>query len=140
MPFFKEYKEISDERRDEMISYIVNKIEKYGLFVPAIFLLETGQPLSFVFSQLAYGGAPFGEMIVKDGQHRIEDYAQIFEDRRNLNVLIEALQTRAQEVQVEEEKEKLRIKRLKAKMKEEQNAAGENSKKKKRFKFPWSRN
>ena len=139
MPFFKKYEEISDERRDEMISFIISKVEKYGVFVPALFLLETGQPLSFVFSQLAYGGAPFTEVLVADGQTRVEDYAQIFEDRKNLNILIERMQERAAEVQIEEEKEKIRIKRMKAKMKADSESSGETSKKKKGFKFPWSK-
>lgn len=133
MPLLGEYKEITEERRDEMIEYLVNKIAKYNLFVPAIFFLETGQPLSFVFSQLMYGGAPFSEAFVKDGQHRLEDYAQVFEDRKNLNLLIDALSERAQEAKREEEKAKLRRKRAKEKMKEERKA---NPRK---FKLPWSK-
>ncbi len=139
MPIFGEYKEITDERRDEMIAFLVSKVEKYGMFVPAIFFLETGQPLSFVFSQLVYGGAPFGEMVFKDGQNRMEDYAQIFEDRRNLTLLIDALQNRADEVRIEEEKEKLRKKREKEKLRLERQANGKDNKNKGKFRLPWSK-
>lgn len=139
MPIFSEYKEISDDRRDEMIEFIVSKIEKVGLFVPAAFLLETGQPLSFLFSQLVYAGAPFGEVLFQNGQHKMEDYAQVFEDRKNLNILIDRIHERAKEVEIEEAKEKIRKKRLKEKMKEEQQTSEEQNGKKKRFKLPWSR-
>lgn len=133
MPIFDEYIEITEERRDEMVEYLVAKIERTGLFTPAAFILETGQPLSFLFSQLAYGAAPFTEAVIQGGQHRIEDYAQVFEDRRNLNVLIDRIHERAKEVEIEEAKERIRQRRLKAaaKLEGKQTKGG--------FQWPWSK-
>ncbi|GEM_PF-6764980 len=133
MPIFGDYKEISEERRDEMIEYMVSQIERYGLFTPAAFILETGQPLSFLFSQMAYGAAPFGEAVFSGAQHTVEDYAQVFEDRRNLNLLIDRIHARAKEVEIEETKERIKQKRLK------EAAKLEGGKSKDGFKWPWSK-
>ena len=133
MPIFGEYIEITVERRDEMVEYIVSQIERVGMFTPAAFILETGQPLSFLFSQIAYGAAPFGEAILKGGQHRIEDYAQVFEDRKNLNILIERIHKRAKEVEIEETKERIRQKRLKKEAKIEKKTTNGG------LKWPWSK-
>ncbi len=126
MQFFDKYVEIDEKRRDEMIEFLVDKVEQTGMFAPILFLLETGTPLSFVFSQLMYGGAPFADMLVKEGQHTLEDYAQIFEDRKNLYLLIEAIEERRDNVLIEKEKEKLRKKRLKEREKKEKEKNGES--------------
>jgi hypothetical protein len=136
MQFFEKYVEINDERRDDMIDFIVQQVEKTGMFTPVLFFLETGTPLSFVFSQLMYGGAPLADIIVEKGQHTLQDYAQIFEDRNNLYLLIEALEKRQDEVVVEKEKEKLRLKRLKERKKAEKENSEEESGIKKWLKFP----
>ncbi len=111
MKFFDEYRPINEERRDEMILFLVDQVEKTSMYAPVLFLLETGTPLSFVLSQLMYGGAPLAEIIVKDGQHTIEEYAQIFEDRRNLQLLMSAIEERRDLNLIEEEKDRLRRKR-----------------------------
>ncbi len=126
MQFFDEYVEIDNKRRDDMIEFLVDQVERTGLFAPILFLLETGTPLSFVFSQLMYGGAPFADVIVREGQHTLEDYAQLFEDRKNLYLLIEAIEERRDNVLIEKEKEKLRRKRLKERKKEEKGENGES--------------
>lgn len=136
MQFFDKYVEVGDDRRDEMIEFLVDKVEKTGLFAPILFLLETGTPLSFVLSQLMYGGAPFADIIIKEGQHTLQDYAQIFEDRKNLYILIEAIEDRRDDVLIEREKEKLRRKRLKQRLKEEKEEKGEEKGFLKWLKFP----
>jgi len=134
--FFDKYVEIDNKRRDEMIEFLVDQVEKTRLFAPILFLLETGTPLSFVFSQLMYGGAPFADIIVREGQHTLEDYAQLFEDRKNLYLLIEAIEERRDNVLIEKEKEKLRRKRLKERKKEEKDKNGDSKGFFSWFKFP----
>ncbi len=136
MQFFEEYVEVDDDRRDDMIDFLVTQVEKTGLFAPVLFFLETGTPLSFVFSQLMYGGAPFADVILQNGQHTLQDYAQIFEDRKNLYLLIEALEKRQEEFIEQQEKDKLRRKRQKQKEREEREKLGEETGLKKWLKFP----
>lgn len=96
MPYMEEYHEITPAERDAIIKAIVDKVERWNLFTPAIFFLQMSKPISFLGSQAMYFFAPVGGIFVEE--RKIENWAQIFEDRENLELLIEALEDRAEQV------------------------------------------
>jgi hypothetical protein len=88
--------ELSPERADYLIDKLANWIISHKLETPAILLLESVRPLSFIGSQmwLMYG-VPLLGMVVDE--HESSEYGLLFEDRENLEALIRKIETRARE-------------------------------------------
>jgi hypothetical protein len=85
------YYELEPERRDFMVNYIAEKIDKYGMGTPAIVFLEAGRPLSFIGGSIMWGAAPFLNIFVNDQYTR--EIALFLEDRKNIEILIQKIES-----------------------------------------------
>jgi len=85
------YYELEPERRDFMINYMAEKIDKYGMGTPAIVFLEAGRPLSFIGGSIMWGAAPFLNIFVNDQYTR--EIALFLEDRKNMEALIQKIES-----------------------------------------------
>ena len=88
--------ELSPERADYLIDKLANWIIGHKLETPAIILLESVRPLSFIGSQmwLMYG-VPLLGMVVDERES--SEYGLLFEDKENLEALIRKIETLARE-------------------------------------------
>lgn len=98
---------IDEKRRDEIIEAIARKVQQYGLIVPAIFFLEMNKPLSYIGGQAMHFFAP----IVGVFFNTFEDYAYFFDDRQNVELLIQKLESLAQQEEEERKREKTQRKK-----------------------------
>ncbi|HHY12437.1 MAG TPA: hypothetical protein GX529_07390 [Firmicutes bacterium] len=96
---------IDEKRRDELLDAIAKKIKQYGLAVPAIFFLEMNKPFSYIGGQAMHFFAP----VVGVFFETFEDYAYFFDDRQNVELLIQRIEA----IAMEEEEEKRQRKALK---------------------------
>ena len=85
------YYELEPERRDFIVNYMAEKIDKYGMGTPAIVFLEAGRPLSFIGGSLMWGAAPFLNIFVNDQYTR--EIALFLEDRKNMEALISKIES-----------------------------------------------
>jgi hypothetical protein len=85
--------EITQEREEEILEYIADKIEKFGLDVPALLFLIPLEPLSPVFSQL--GLLPFAPFL-EAFNIRGFDYVSFFSKTENVNRLIRKIEIKNQ--------------------------------------------
>jgi hypothetical protein len=108
---FKFPEPIDTKRRDEIIDAIAKRIEQFGMLVPAIFFLEMNKPLSYIGGQAMHFFAP----IVGVFFNTFEDYAYFFDDRKNVELLIQKLESLA-------EKEEEQNRALKAQRKAQKEA------------------
>ncbi len=76
----------------QVVEHLAQTIVELGGRVPAILLLETLRPLSFVGSQLLLAIAPLAGSgnAIHMALHR---YALLLEDRRNVDALLHCLET-----------------------------------------------
>jgi len=107
---FKFPEPIDEKRRDEIIEAIAKRIDQFGMLVPAIFFLEMNKPLSYIGGQAMHFFAP----IVSVFFNTFEDYAYFFEDRRNVELLIQKLESLSARDEEERRKKKEARKREKA--------------------------
>jgi len=84
--------ELTPERRDELIDWIVERAARGGLLTPAILMIEAHRPLSFVGSQAVHFFSPVLGAIWDP--KRVDEIAFLLENRENLDLLIERLQER----------------------------------------------
>ncbi len=100
---------IDTKRRNEIINAIADRIKQFGFIVPAIFFLEMHKPISFLGGQAMHFFSP----IVSVFFETFEDYAYFFDERENIELLIQRLEALA----LEEDREEKKRKREKAKKK-----------------------
>jgi hypothetical protein len=112
------YTEISEERRDQLIEVIAQKICQYGMITPAVFFLEMNKPLSYIGSQAMHFFSPLVSVVFTS----FDEFAYFFEDRQNLERLI----VRLEELSIEQDQ----------KAKEARQAALQQKKTKSGL-FPW---
>lgn len=93
---------IDDKRRDEIIDAIAKRVQQFGLIVPAIFFLEMNKPISYIGGQAMHFFAP----IVGVFFETFEDYAYFFDNRQNVELLIQKLESLAMEEEAQRKKEK----------------------------------
>ena len=93
---------IDEKRRDQIIDAIASRINQFGMIVPAIFFLEMNKPLSYIGGQAMHFFAP----IVSVFFNTFEDYAYFFDQRDNVELLIQKLES----IATEEEQERKRLK------------------------------
>ncbi len=79
---------IDEKRRDVIVDAIAKKVQQYGMLVPAIFFLEMNKPLSYIGGQAMHFFAPIAGVLFST----FEDYAYFFEDRKNVELLIQRLE------------------------------------------------
>ncbi len=82
--------DLSLERRQQLIEGLADWINRRGLTTPAIIFLETHKPLSFIGSQAFLFFQPFLSFLVND--EIIREYALLFEDRTNVERLLQHLE------------------------------------------------
>ena len=78
--------EKSDE---EIVAALASALRERRLTTPAILLLELFKPLSFIGSQLLFVAAP---ILPLPGSVSHRRYARFFEERQNIESLLQALQ------------------------------------------------
>jgi cell shape-determining protein MreC len=93
---------IDEKRRDEIIEAIANRVKQFGMTVPAIFFLEMNKPLSYIGGQAMHFFAP----IIGVFFNTFEDYAYFFDQRENLELLIQRLEAIAADEEDERKKQK----------------------------------
>lgn len=86
--------ELSVERRAELIEHIAQQITKLGMTTPAIFFLEMNRPVTFLGSQAMHFFSPIASLI---GISSMQELAYLFEDRANVEALLQRLEVLAAE-------------------------------------------
>ena len=79
-----------EEKYDDIINQIVKRILNLKLEVPAILLLESMKPLSFVASQFFVFLEPFVQSIFSFKNY--ERFYRMLENRENIEKIIEELE------------------------------------------------
>ncbi|NLN83166.1 MAG: hypothetical protein GX138_02245 [Firmicutes bacterium] len=85
------YFELDPERRDFIVNYMAEKIDKFAMGTPAIVFLEAARPLSFIGGSLMWGAAPFLDIFIND--RYTKEIALFLEDRKNIEILIEKIES-----------------------------------------------
>jgi len=88
-----QYTEMTEERRNQLIDNICQKVIQYGMSTPAIFFLEMNKPLSYIGSQAMHFFSPIVSVLFTS----FEEYAYFFEDRQNVERLIVRLEQMSSE-------------------------------------------
>ncbi len=97
--------EVTPEKQEEIINKIAKTINKYGLDMAAILLIESVGPMSFIGAQMGrLFFSPFLLAISEDVGISGEELFQIMEKRENVKKLIQAIEKLRQE---EEERKKI---------------------------------
>ncbi|MEO0070870.1 MAG: hypothetical protein ABIK39_02125 [candidate division WOR-3 bacterium] len=97
--------DISPQRRTEIISKIAQKTVDLRLTPIAIVLLESTKPLSFVGSQLMVFFQPIVTALFPF--HQYEEIAALFEDRNNVELLIQTIERLEEEQKTESRNKKV---------------------------------
>ncbi len=84
---------LTREQIDSIVDPIAKKIVDRRLEVPAVLLLETHKPLSFVASQATLVAMPMLGPLV--GAQRMADFSKILADRANVELLIARIEEMA---------------------------------------------
>lgn len=101
------YDEVSPERRDELLDKLARMVVERGLVTPAIFLLESMKPLSFIGSQVLVFLEPLIKSVFTVREY--DEYTRLLEDRSNVERLL--LRIEALEDEARREKERLKQER-----------------------------
>ncbi|MCL2498070.1 MAG: hypothetical protein FWF06_05585 [Symbiobacteriaceae bacterium] len=107
---------LSPERKDFILNYAAEKICKAGMAVPAVMGLEISKPVVFIGSQIMWGAGPIAAVFVND--RYINEIALIMEDRKNVEELINRIESIESVRQAEE-----KLARMEAKQKKMEEAA-----------------
>lgn len=81
---------MEEERYDEIIERIVRRILQLKLEVPAVLLLESMKPLSFVISQFFVFFEPFVQSIFSFKNY--QKFYRMLEKRENIEKIIEEIE------------------------------------------------
>ena len=85
----------SDSSDKELISNLAKKIVRHGLAVPAIFFLEMVKYLAFFGSQLLVFFGPIITVFI--ASHSYYKYAELLEDRKNVEFLLTEIEKMEEE-------------------------------------------
>jgi hypothetical protein len=80
---------LSDEARD-LYGRLARRVVRLGLGPVAVLFIESSRPLNFVGSQLLHFFAPFVQAF--GGFRDYELLARVLEDRRSVDLLLEAIE------------------------------------------------
>ena len=89
-------KSIADQK---LISNLAKKIVRHGLAVPAIFFLEMVKYLAFFGSQLLVFFGPIITVFISS--HSYYQYAELLEDRKNVEFLLTEIERMADQMKNE---------------------------------------
>ena len=103
-PFFED-NELSEEEVDEIILETARRIHKYGMEMVAIMTLESLKPLAYIGGELTrLTLSPFLPILGPEVDRTGENLINVFEDRRNIDKLIDLLEKMTRgEIPVEDE-------------------------------------
>jgi len=83
-------RDLTQERRGQLIDRLVEQITRRGLTVPAVLLLDLFRPFSFIASQGLLLCQPLSTWM--NAEQQIADYAGLLADRSNLDHLVARLE------------------------------------------------
>jgi len=86
---FKAPEPLDPKKRDQLIEAVANRVQQFGMLVPAIFFLEMNKPLSYIGAQAMHFFSPVIGVLFPT----FEDYAYFLEDRENVELLIQKLES-----------------------------------------------
>jgi hypothetical protein len=89
-----------------MVEETAAKIVSMGLAAPAVFMLEAHKPLAGLVSSCLLLGEPLAKPIL--GSKRVESLKEFFSDKENIEELILAIETQAQNTRAEAHTNKVR--------------------------------
>ena len=92
LKFSEKSREGASEGKDYsvLIEKIARRVVQWRLTVPAIVILESAKPLSFVASQVMVFFEPIVQSLLSFKDYR--DFYEMLEDRRNIELLIQAIE------------------------------------------------
>ncbi len=88
---------LSEARREEILHQLANRIQRYGLQAPAIWLLAMHEPLAFLGGQLLLFWQPLLAPFL--GGEVVRDYASWLEERSNIQRLLVLLEANGMPVE-----------------------------------------
>lgn len=86
---------LSEDERNALVDRIARHIVARRLETPAVFLLETHKPLSFVASQAVLVAMPFLAPLVE--VQKTAEFSRLLSDRANVELLISRIEELANE-------------------------------------------
>lgn len=101
--------DVTPEEEDEIINRIAQEIHKQGFDVPAVFMIQSVRPLSYFGAQMGrLFVTPFLPIFDESLGIKAEKFLEIFENRGNIDKLINAVEelSRLEEEQKKAEKSK----------------------------------
>ncbi|MEA1912796.1 MAG: hypothetical protein U9N06_03045 [candidate division WOR-3 bacterium] len=87
--------DIPEEKRNEILGELAQKVVDRKLVVPAIMFLESLKPLSFIGSQMMVMANPFVQLLFNSKAYW--QVTVLLEDRKNVEYLIQELERRSNE-------------------------------------------
>ncbi len=105
----------------ELLDAVAKRIVNMRLAVPAVFFLESTKPLSFLGSQLLVFLEPFVQAFLSTQAY--SRFAQLVEDRDNVEALIRRVETMDEDVRAKEKELRAEEKRRKREAKAAKKAA-----------------
>lgn len=81
---------LSTARRDYLLDYIANLIDRLGIITPAIMILESSKPFSFITSNMAVGITPL--ISIFKSENRMDEIVLLLEDSNNIDILVDKLE------------------------------------------------
>lgn len=97
--------ELTPERRDELINWLLEKIDRWKLYTPAILLVEGMRPLHYIGAQMAFFGAPY--LSILGAGELGNEVGRLLSDPKNLDLFLQRLEERARAQAEEEEHQRL---------------------------------
>ncbi|MEW6398857.1 MAG: hypothetical protein AB1503_06790 [Bacillota bacterium] len=85
--------EITPQERDQLIEKLARLVRRFGMYTPAIFMLETGKDLSWLGSQFMHLFSPVITLVWGD----FEKLAFLLEDKQNVERLIRRIEELSEE-------------------------------------------
>ncbi len=102
------YEDISQEERVRLLDKLAKEIVRWQMAIPAIIFLESSKYLNRIGSQFLIFLSPVVTAVFTTWE--LEKYALIFEERSNIDYLLDTIETLDREMTEREKEEKIRRK------------------------------
>lgn len=102
------YEDISQEERVRLLDKLAKEIVRWQLAIPAIIFLESSKYLNRIGSQFLIFLSPVVTAVFTTWE--LEKYAIIFEERSNIDYLLDTIESMDKEMMEREKEEKIRRK------------------------------
>lgn len=96
--------ELSQERKKILIDKLANYVQSRGFETAAIFTLEVVKPLSWIGLQFLLGISPL--FIPLLNEQTFNEYAKLFEDRENIEAIVQRIEKVREERELQEKTKK----------------------------------